>query len=419
MLALLATRRFGPLFAAQFLGAFNDNLFRTALVFLVAYDVAAADPQQAAFLASAAAGLFILPFLLFSGIAGSAADARDKAGIARLVKLMEIGFMALGWAAFALGSLPLALVVVFLMGCHSTLFGPVKYAILPQHLKPGELLAGTGLVEGATFVAILLGQVAGGLLATAAVGPVALVLAGLGWLAARFIPPAPPEAGRRLDWNPFSSARAALGHAFANRQLLVATLAISWFWALGAVYTSQFVPLARNEMGATESVATLFLAAFSVGIAAGSVAVGRWLKGRVSTRLCAPAGLVMALAGVDLWLGIGAVGAAPKDVAAFFALPAGWRVLADLAVLALAGGVFSVPLYAVLQTAGAAGARASAIAANNILNSLFQVTAVLSAGAAAGAGAGVPLVLMLSGLTVLLLLPALRALSASQRSTGG
>jgi hypothetical protein len=355
MLALLTTRRFGPLFATQFLGAFNDNLFRTALVFLVAYDVAAADAKQAALLASTAAGLFILPYFLFSGIAGSAADARDKAAICRLVKLSEIAFMALGWAALALGSVPLALVVVFLMGCHSTLFGPVKYAILPQHLREAELLAGTGLVEGATFVAVLLGQVAGGLLATQAVGPIALAIAGLGWLTARLIPPAPPEPGTRLNWNPLSSSRAALGHAFANRRLLIATLAISWFWALGAVYTSQFVPLARNDMGGSETVATLFLAAFSVGIAAGSIAVGRWLKGRVSTRLCAAAGLAMALAGIDLWFAIAAVGTAPKDVAMFFATLAGWRVLADLFVLALAGGVFSVPLYAVLQTAGEAG----------------------------------------------------------------
>lgn len=409
MIELLATRRFGPLFATQFLGAFNDNLFRTALVFLVAYDVAAADPKQAALLASAAAGLFILPFFLFSGVAGSAADARDKAAIARAVKIAEIAIMALGWAAFAIGSLPLALFVVFLMGCHSTLFGPVKYAILPQHLREGELLAGTGLVEGATFVAILLGQVAGGLFATQAVGPVALAIAALGWLASRFIPPAPPEPGRRIDWNPFTSGRAALGHAFVNRQLLVATLAISWFWALGAVYTSQFVPLARNDMGGTEAVATLFLVAFSIGIAVGSVAVGRWLKGRISTRLCAPAGVAMALAGIDLWFAIRGVGMAPKDIVAFFAAPAGWRVLADLTLLALAGGVFSVPLYAVLQTAGEAGTRASAIAANNIINSLFQVAAVLGAGAAVGAGLGVPLVLMIAGITVLPLLPALMA----------
>ncbi|MBU6165685.1 MAG: MFS transporter [Alphaproteobacteria bacterium] len=411
MWTLVATRRFGPLFVTQLLGAFNDNLFRTALVFIVAFDLAAADADRAAMLASAAAGLFILPYVLFSGLAGSAADRRDKGDIARLVKLLEIGFMALGWAALALGSLELALAVVFLMGCHSTLFGPVKYAILPQHLRDNELIAGTGLVEAATFVAILLGQVAGGLLAAAAVGPVALALAGIGWLAARAIPPAPPEQpGQRLDWNPASTSRAALATALGNRRLLVATLAISWFWALGAIYTSQFVPMAKHAMGGNEAVATLFLAAFSVGIAVGSIAVGRWLKGRVSTRLCAGAGLVMALAGGDLWFSVPAVGTAPKDVLRFFAEPAGWRVLADLLVLALAGGVFSVPLYAVLQTAGPAQSRASAIAANNIINSLFQVGAVLAAGAAVGAGLGVVPVLAISGLTVLLLLPALNGL---------
>jgi acyl-[acyl-carrier-protein]-phospholipid O-acyltransferase/long-chain-fatty-acid--[acyl-carrier-protein] ligase len=410
MLHLLATRRFGPLFATQLLGAFNDNLYRTALVFIVAYDVAAGDPAQAAFLASLAAGLFILPFLLFSGIAGSAADVRDKAAIARLVKLLEIGFMALGWLALWLQSLPLALAVVFLMGCHSTLFGPVKYAILPQHLQPEELIAGTGMVEAATFVAILMGQVAGGLLASSLVGPVALALAGLGWLASRAIPPAPPQAQLPIAWNPWTSGRAALAHAFGNRHLLVATLAISWFWALGAVYTSQFVPLAKNQMGGSEAVATLFLAIFSIGIAAGSLAVARLLKGRRPGLVCVVVGLAMALAGVDLFLAIPAVGTVPKAVPDFFAALPGWRVAADLFVLAAAGGIFSVPLYTVLQTAGEPDSRARAIAANNIVNSLFQVAAVLGVGAAVGAGAGAALALMVSGLTVLLLLPALARL---------
>lgn len=411
MLSLLATRRFGPLFVTQLLGAFNDNLFRTALLFIVAYDVAASDPAQAAFLASLAAGLFTLPYLLFSGIAGSAADVRDKAAIARVVKVSEIAFMALGWLALGIGSVPLALAVVFLMGCHSTLFGPVKYAILPQHLKPAELIAGTGLVEAATFVAILLGQVAGGLLATAAVGPAACLIAVVGWLASRAIPPAPPETAGAIMWNPWRSGRRALAHAFGNRQLLVATLAISWFWALGAVYTSQFVPLAKNAMGGTETVATLFLAIFSVGIALGSLAVARLLKGLLSTGVCAAAGLAMAAAGVDLYLAIPGVGTLSKDVPAFFAAMPGWRVAADLFVLAAAGGVFSVPLYAVLQTAGEPSSRASAIAANNIFNSLFQVSAVLAVGAAVGAGVSPSLVLMLSGLSVLALIPALHRLS--------
>lgn len=405
MLALLRTRRFGPLFVTLLLGAFNDNLFRTAILFIIAYRAADGDPARAAQLASVSAGLFILPFLLFSGLAGSLADRRCKAAIARGVKLAEIAFMAAGWAALAAGSLPLALLVVFLMGCHSTIFGPVKYAILPVHLPAAALIAATGLVEAATFVAILAGQVAGGLVATAAVGPVTLLLAIVGWLAARAIPPAPAEAGDAVQWNPWASSRAALAGLLADRRLLLAGLAISWFWALGAVTTSQFVPLTRNRLGGSEGVATLFLALFSIGIAAGSLLVARITRGRIAPAACVLAGLAMALAGVDLWLAIPHVGAAPKDVAAFLALPPAWRVLADLGVLALAGGVFSVPLYAVLQTAPAPGTRASAIAANNIINSLLQVVAVLGAGAAAGAGLGIPLVLMLMALAVLPLLP--------------
>ncbi|MEI6417846.1 MAG: hypothetical protein WCO82_02130 [Sphingomonadales bacterium] len=408
MLALLFSRRFGPLFVTQFLGAFNDNLFKTALIFLVTYQ-SGATAAEAAGTATMAAGLFILPFFLFSGPAGQACDGRDKAGIARLVKTMEIGFMALGWLALQLGSLPLGLGVVFLMGCHSTLFGPVKYAILPQHLAADELLAGTGLVEGATFVAILLGQVAGGLLPVALVGPAALAVAGLGWLAARFIPPAPPEVPGTISWNIIASSRDALRVVTGSRALFIATLAVSWFWALGAVYTSQFVPLAHNAMGGNEAVATLFLASFSVGIALGSVLAGKWL-GAGNVRWCAPAGLVMALAGVDLLWSVPAVGAAPKDVALFLSQPASWRVLADMLALALAGGVFSVPLYGVLQTAVAAGSRARAIAANNIINAGFQVGGVLAAGLVLDAGVSMVWVLAGSGLTVLLVLPALARL---------
>jgi len=410
MLGLLAARRFGPLFATQFLGAFNDNLFKTALIFLVAFHLQASDAVAAATLATVASGVFIVPFVLFSGLAGEIADARDKAAIARGVKVAEIAFMALGAVALAVESVPLALGVIFLMGVHSTIFGPVKYAILPQHLRAGELLAGTGLVEGATFVAILLGQIAGGLLPTGWVGPAAIVVAVLGWLASRFIPPAPPASVVMIDWNPVTASRRALAEAFGSRELAIATLCISWFWALGAVYTSQFVPLARNNLGGSEGVATLFLAAFSVGVAVGSAGVGRLLGGRVSTRLSPWAGLVMALAGLDLWFGTRAMAGGAGDVMAFLADWRGWRLLGDLLVLAIAGGVFSVPLYGVLQTATRPSSRASAIAANNIVNAGFQVAAVLGIGVAIGKGVSVPTALLAAGLTVVLLVPLLRML---------
>ncbi len=398
------------MFVTQFLGAFNDNLFKTAFIFLVAFRLRADDPAGAATLATVATGVFILPFFLFSGLAGEIADARDKAMIARAVKIAEIIFMALGAAAIFVESEAFALVVIFLMGVHSTVFGPVKYAILPQHLATGELLLGTGLVEGATFVAILLGQVAGGLLPPEIAGPAAVGVALAGWVSARFIPPAPPSSSAAIDWNPFSASRRALGEALANTELRIATICISWFWALGAIYTSQFVPLAKNDLGGNEGVATLFLGVFSVGIALGSAGVSRLLNGRISTRLSPVAGLVMALAGLDLLFAERAFDGSALTVAAFLADPRGWRVMADLVLLSVAGGIFSVPLYGVLQTATSAEGRSRAIAANNIFNAGFQVAGVLAIGAAINRGASVPAVLAAAGMTVLLLIPLLRRL---------
>jgi len=410
MLTLILSRRFGPLFVTQFLGAFNDNLFKTAFIFLVAFRLRADDPAGAATMATLATGVFILPFFLFSGLAGEIADARDKAMIARAVKIAEIIFMALGAAAILLESEAFALLVIFLMGVHSTVFGPVKYAILPQHLPTTELLLGTGLVEGATFVAILLGQVAGGLLPPEIAGPAAVGVALAGWVSARFIPAAPPSSSAAIDWNPFSASRRALGEALANNELRIATICISWFWALGAIYTSQFVPLAKNDLGGNEGVATLFLGVFSVGIATGSAMVSRLLKGRISTRLSPVAGVVMALAGLDLLFAERAFAGQAGSVATFLADPRGWRVMADLILLSVAGGIFSVPLYGVLQTATSAEGRSRAIAANNIFNAGFQVAGVLAIGAAISRGASVPAVLAAAGMTVLALIPLLRRL---------
>ncbi|MBB6227068.1 Na+/melibiose symporter-like transporter [Polymorphobacter multimanifer] len=412
MLALIAARRFGPLFVTQFLGAFNDNLFKTAFIFAVTFRLRADDPAGAAALATVAAGVFIAPYILFSGLAGDLADRLDKALIAVWVKVAEIAFMGLGTLALALDSEALCLGVLALMGLHSTIFGPVKYAILPQHLAERELLLGTGLVEGATFVAILLGQIAGGLLPTGLAGPVAIGIAVAGLLSARFIPPAPPAGERgRIDWNPLTSTRTALGHAFSSRPLSIATLAISWFWALGAIYTSQFVPLARNYLGGNEALATFFLAAFSVGIAVGSAGVARLLRGRISARLAAPAVLVMALAALDLYFAESAFSGAPAgSISGLLSRPAGWRLMFDLLAMALAGGVFSVPLYGILQTATRPQARARTIAANNIVNAIFQVGGVLIIGSVLGGGAPVPLALAAAGLTGLLLIPLLRQL---------
>lgn len=397
MVGLLSSRAFVPLFVTQFLGAFNDNLFKTAMLFLITFHLAGVDLRSAATMVTAAAGVFILPFFLFSGIAGQLADARDKAAIARAVKLAEVVILGIGGVALLLGSVPLLFATLFGMGTHSTVFGPVKYAILPQHLRPDQLLTGTGLVEGGTFVAILLGQIAGGLLPTKAAAAAMIVAALAGVAVSRFIPAAPPAAMRRIDWNPVTSSVAVMRAAFAVRPVWLATLAISWFWALGAVFTAEFVPLVKGSLHASEAVATLFLAVFTVGIATGSTAVGRLLGGHVSARAAPWAAAGMAAASLSLLLTVGA-GAAL------------WPVLLALFVLAFAGGIFSVPLYGILQTAGDARTRSGAVAANNIVNAAFQVGGTLIAGSAVAAGVPIVVVLAASGASALALIPMLRRL---------
>ena len=390
----IVTRRFAPLFVTQFLGAFNDNLFKTALLFLLTFHAGVAV-DTAATMVTAAAVVFIVPFFLFSGIAGRLADSADKARVARWVKVAEVAILGLGAIGFLTASMPLLFAVLFAMGTHSTIFGPVKYAILPQHLAPNSLLAGTGLVEGGTFVAILLGQIAGGLLPTGRVAAAMIVVAAAGLIASRFIPPAPPADGAAaFDLNPVRASASVLRGAFAVRAVWHATLALSWFWGLGTVYTSQFVPLVRS-IGASEATATLYLATFTIGIAAGSAAVSRLLGGAVSARAAPLAAATMAAASVALAAVVGSNGPA---------------TLILLFVLAAAGGVLSVPLYAILQTASGAASRASAVAANNIVNAAFQVGATLAAGAAVAGGASIPLVLAVGGGSALFLIPMLRRL---------
>ncbi len=332
-------------------------------------------------------------------------DALDKARVARGVKIAEVAILAVGGVALLTASVPALFATLFAMGTHSTVFGPVKYAILPQHLAPGELLAGTGLVEGGTFVAILLGQIAGGLLPARAAAVVMLVTALAGVVAARRIPPAPPAAGAAaLDLNPWTTSVAVLRGAVATPAAWRATLAISWFWAVGTIYTTQFVPLAA-AWHASPAQATLFLVLFTVGIASGAGIVPRLLGGRVSARAAPWAALAMAAAGVALALAIG--GGLPHGLAAD---ARGFAIAAALFALAAAGGVFSVPLYAVLQTADEPARRAGTIAANNIVNAAFQVGGTLVAGAAIAAGAPIPVVLAAAAVSGVALIPLLRRL---------
>lgn len=395
--ALLGSRRFLPLFVTQFLGAMNDNVFKNAFVILMLYGMAEIGGAQAQLLVTVAAGVFILPYFLFSATAGQLADAMEKSRLIRRIKLAEIAIMAGGVAGLLLGAPYLLLGVLFLMGTQSAFFGPVKYGILPSHLREDELVGGNGLIEAGTFLAILTGTIAGGLLVLREDG-IAIVSAALlglsvaGWLASRAIPAAGPDMpGLRIHPNFVAETARIVRHAGRDRSLLLTILGLSWFWLLGATFLSQFPTMARAVLGADEGVVTLFLVAFSIGIAIGSLACNALLKGEVSARYVPLAAIAMTGFIADLCLALSgrAPGAELVGAAAFAAEPANWRILGDLVGLAVAGGLYSVPLFAILQARSEAEHRARNIAANNVLNAAFMVTGAAWAAVMLAAGLGV------------------------------
>jgi MFS family permease len=388
---LLRSRRFVPIFVTQFLGAFNDNLFRTAMVLLVIYGIYRDAAQEATF-SAVAGGLFILPFFLLSALAGQLADSTDKARMVRLVKTAEIVIMLFGAAGLLLHNVPLLLIALTAMGVHSTFFGPIKYAILPQHLHGDEVLGGTGLVEAGTYIGILGGTLLGGVLVVqnrdgsfhgewAALG--VLIVAVVGRVAGHYVPPAPPDPdapGFKMDWHIVRASIRLVSATLHIPRLFLAILAISFFWAMGAVLAAQFPPLVKNALGADQTVATLFLATFSIGVALGSVAVNRLLAGQVSARYSPASALLMGLFVLDLYRrvdGWPVAGAGLRDVGDFLAMRGSWLVVADLLGVAVAGGMFVVPLYAFLTTTVPKAETARTIAANNIVNSGLMVAATL------------------------------------------
>ena len=395
---LLREQRFRPFFLTQFLGAFNDNLFKNALVVLLTFQAASWTTIAPALLANLAAGIFILPFFLFSATAGQLADKYDKARLTRLVKVLEVAIMLVALAGFVLHSLAVLLGALFLLGCHSTLFGPVTYALLPQHLHEDELVGGNALVEAGTFVAILLGTLAGGMLAAVEHGERWIAAAGLvvaiaGYLTSRGVPSAPaPEPGLTVNPNPLTETWRNIGFARENQPVFLAILGISWFWLYGALFLAQFPAYAKGVLGGNEGTVTLLLATFTVGIGIGSLLCEKLSGGHIEIGLVPFGSIGLTIFGLDLALAspAGLPVGAPLAVAEVLGQPGTLRVLFALLMLGVFGGLFIVPLYAMMQSRSAAAHRARVIAANNIMNALFMVAGALAAGSLLGAGLSIP-----------------------------
>jgi acyl-[acyl-carrier-protein]-phospholipid O-acyltransferase/long-chain-fatty-acid--[acyl-carrier-protein] ligase len=394
LVRLLTARRFAPLFFTQFLGAFNDNLLKASLGIFVTYRLAGSAGLDAASLVMIAGALFIAPFFLFSGASGTLADRIDKARIARWVKLAEIGIMAVGAAGLWLQNVPLLLVALFGLGTHSTVFGPIKYALLPQHLAADELVAGNALIEAGTFLAILLGTILGGSIVLFAhgalfVGGVGIACAAIGWTTSRSIPPAAPAPGKdAASPRMFHDSVAVVRHIAVRPKLLLPVLAVSWFWLFGATIVSGLPVLARDVLSANEHVVTTMLAIFAIGVGAGSLLAERLLYGEVSARHVPLGGCLMAGCAIDLYLSTSGrpQAAILSGLAAFLNQPGSWRIFADLLGLAVGGGLFTVPLYAILQHESEPAHRARVIAANNILNALAMTIAAVVAAVLLGRG---------------------------------
>lgn len=397
---LLRKRRFLPLFVTQFLGAFNDNLFKTAMVILVTYYVYS-DPTKEAVFNAISGAVFILPFFLFSALAGQLADSSDKARIIRIVKTAEIAIMVFGAAGLLIHSIPLMLLALFAMGVHSSFFGPIKYAVLPQHLEKDEVLAGTGLVEAGTYVAILMGTIAGGLVKPPVAAAGVLLVALAGWLAGRQVPPAPPEPDApvaKMDWHIIRASIRLVSATLHIPRLFLAIVSISFFWMMGAILAAQFPPLVKNVFNANEQVATLFLAIFSVGVGLGSVLINRLLKGRVAAIYSPAAAIAMGLFICHLYWnarGWPAAGGELIDVRTFILNPKAEWVMLDLFGVAVSGGMFVVPLYAFLTTTVPKSETARTVAANNIVNSGAMVLAALVLSAMVQMGVSVEETLLL------------------------
>ncbi len=395
--SLLRERRFLPFFITQFLGAFNDNIFRNALVILITFQGVLIAGMDASQLTNVAGALFIFPFFLFSAIAGQLADKYEKSILFQRIKLLEIALMMLAAFAFSVSSYIGLLAVLFLMGCQSTLFGPVKYSYLPQQLANNELVGGNGLVESGTYMAIIFGLVVGIVAVATDAGSQIVVstmligIAVLGYLASRKIPATravDPEL--KLNWNVFSETWKIIGFARRDKSVFLSILGISWFWFFGSSMTLQVPAYTLDVLNGSKEIATLLLVSFAVGVGSGSLLCERMSGHRVELGLVPFGSIGLSIFAIDLYFAQPVAHTIAVDsVGAFLDRPGSWRVLFDMAMLGVFGGFYSVPLYAMVQERADRKVMSRVIAANNILNALFMVTA-----------AGLAIALLRSGFTI-------------------
>ena len=388
---LMREKRFLPFFCTQFLGALNDNVFKTALITMAVFHTADLTMLNGAVLATLLPGIFILPFFLFSATAGQIADKFEKSQLIRVVKIFEVVLMLFAALGFVLHVFWLLILALFMMGMHSTLFGPVKYAYLPQHLAEAELVGGNGMVEMGTFVAILLGQMIGAGLGMHQGGELLtgcsiLGLALLGYFASKHIPNSPAaEPVLKINWNPITETGRNIAFVWKSQAIWLAIIGISWFWFYGATLLAQFPVFAKEVLHGDESVFVLLLAVFSVGVGLGSLLCEKLSKGIVEIGLVPIGAMGMMAFGVDLYT------ASASGVA-------DWRLLADIALIGLFGGVYIVPLYALIQSRAQKTHQSRVIAANNIFNALFMVISAMFAMLIFNLGLNIPELFLITAL---------------------
>lgn len=387
MVHLLKTRRFLPLFITQFFGAFNDNVFKNAFAILITYKLSQHSMWSPQLLVTFAAGLFILPFLIFSALAGDVADKFEKSKLISIIKTIEIILAMLAAIGFYDNNVFLLLLVLFMFGMHSTFFGPLKYALLPEHLEIHELIAGNGLIEAGTFLAILLGTILGGILILLPQGIffiscTLLSVSLIGFFSSLFIPKTKAHAKIvALNFNIFTETWRILKYAYSLQTLFPAVIGISWFWFLGAVFLAEFPIFSKADLHADQYVVTYFFALFSLGIGLGSLACNRLLKGQLKLCYVPFSAIMITVFTLDLYFTAQSyinVSGEWQTLIVFLQTFSGWRISLDILLIAVAGGLYTVPLYVMLQQLSEESHRARVIASNNVMNALFMVAAALA-----------------------------------------